>query len=40
MVDHYALPTCRQAVDDFRAARAITAPVERVDRTCVFWRKP
>ena len=39
IVDDYALPRCRQAVDDFRRARDITEPITAVDWTGVFWRK-
>ena len=38
--DYGALPPCRQAVDDFRDARHITAPLTPVDWTGVYWRKP
>jgi len=31
---------CRRAVDEFRAARGITAPLVRVDTKCYFWQKP
>ncbi len=31
---------CRQAVDDFRRARRIDAPLERVDQRCYFWQRP
>jgi O-methyltransferase len=39
IIDDYALPGCRQAVDEYRAAQAISAPLERIDWTGVFWRK-
>lgn len=40
IVDDYgALPPCRQAVEDFRAERKITQPLERIDWTGVCWRK-
>lgn len=31
---------CRQAVDDYRAAQGITAPIHEVDWTGVWWQKP
>lgn len=31
---------CRQAVDEYRAANNIDAPMTAVDSKCVFWRKP
>jgi hypothetical protein len=40
IVDDYGvLPQCAQATDEFRAARGITTPIERIDFTGVFWRK-
>ncbi len=40
VVDDYGLGYCRQAVDEFRTARGITAPIEQVDWTGMHWRKP
>jgi O-methyltransferase len=39
IVDDYALANCKAAVDEFRAERGITEPMERVDWTCIFWRR-
>ena len=39
IVDDYALPTCRVAVTDFRAARSIETPIETIDWTGAWWRK-
>ena len=39
IVDDFALPQCRQAVEDFRADRGIDDPIEHVDWTGAFWRK-
>lgn len=39
IVDDYALPTCRAAVTDFRAARGIETPIETIDWTGCWWRK-
>jgi hypothetical protein len=40
IVDDYGiLPQCARATDEFRAARGITTPIERIDITGVFWRK-
>jgi O-methyltransferase len=40
IVDDYgALRECRTAVDEFRAAHRIEEPLERVDWTCVRWRR-
>jgi O-methyltransferase len=39
IVDDYALPPCKAAVTDFRAARGITMPIEAIDWCGVFWRK-
>ncbi|MFY8105391.1 MAG: TylF/MycF/NovP-related O-methyltransferase [Elstera sp.] len=41
VVDDYgALPPCRQAIEDFRAQRAIHAPLTLIDWTGCAWRKP
>jgi O-methyltransferase len=39
IVDDYALPGCRRAVDDFRAREGIQSQLNRVDWTGVFWQK-
>ena len=40
IVDDYgALPTCRQAVDDYRARHTINEPLVEVDWTAVYWRR-
>jgi hypothetical protein len=42
IVDDYGVDTlfdCRAAVDEFRAARGIRAPLEFVDTHCCSWRK-
>jgi O-methyltransferase len=40
IVDDYgALEECRRAVDEFRARYGIEEPLERVDWTCVAWRR-
>lgn len=39
IVDDFALPTCNEAVKDFRRERGIEEPIERIDWTGVFWRK-
>lgn len=38
--DYGALGQCARAVDAFRAARGITAPITMIDWTGAFWRKP
>jgi hypothetical protein len=35
--DHWTY--CRRAVDEFREARGITTPLQRVDAACWFWRR-
>ena len=37
--DYGAVPACRQAVDDFRAAQRISEPLVEIDWSGVFWRK-
>jgi O-methyltransferase len=39
IVDDYAHPPCRQAVEDFRAEHGITDPIEEIDWTGAFWRR-
>ena len=39
IVDDYALPGCRKAVEDFRTARSIAEPIETIDDIGAFWRK-
>jgi hypothetical protein len=38
--DYNGWEPCRQAVDDYRAARGIDAPLEPVDWVAVAWRTP
>lgn len=38
--DYGALPGCCRAVNDYRTRAGITAPIEHVDWTGVWWRKP
>ncbi len=37
--DYNCIPACRQAVDEFRSDRRITAPITEVDWTAIYWRK-
>jgi O-methyltransferase len=37
--DYGAFEGCRRAVDEFRHEHAITEPLEKVDSTCVRWRR-
>lgn len=37
--DYWAIEACARAVEDFRAARGIAEPLEKVDWTGVYWRK-
>jgi cephalosporin hydroxylase/glycosyltransferase involved in cell wall biosynthesis len=39
IIDDYEVDACRQAVDEFRARRGITAPIERVDWRAATWRR-
>ncbi|MES0873940.1 TylF/MycF family methyltransferase [Sinimarinibacterium thermocellulolyticum] len=39
IIDDYALPGCRKAVDEFRAANGITSPIHKIDWSGVYWRK-
>jgi hypothetical protein len=37
--DYGAVPSCKVAVNDFRAKHSITAPIFKIDWTGIFWRK-
>ena len=39
IVDDYALPACRNAVDDFRVERRSGDPIIPIDWSGVYWRK-
>lgn len=39
IIDDYALPACRAAVDDFRAREHITEPIQPIDHWGAFWQK-
>jgi len=39
IIDDYALPPCRRAVDAFRSERNIVTPLVRIDAHSVLWRK-
>ena len=39
IIDDYGLKHCKQAVDEFRVENKITAPLQKIDWTGVFWRK-
>jgi O-methyltransferase len=38
IIDDYSLPNCRRAVDDYREAHGITAPMTTIDWTSCYWR--
>lgn len=37
--DYGVLPQCAHAVEEFRATRGVTAPIDPIDASGVFWRK-
>lgn len=39
IIDDYNIPSCRQAVDDYRAAHAIDEPIQDIDGWGVCWRR-
>ena len=39
IIDDYALPGCRGAVDQFRLDHNVTEEIQRIDSTGVFWQK-
>jgi O-methyltransferase len=40
IVDDFRLDGCRRAIEDYREREGITEPIEVVDHTGVYWRKP
>jgi len=40
IVDDYALPGCRAAVDEYRRQAGIATPIESIDWTGIMWRRP
>jgi O-methyltransferase len=38
--DYGGIEACRKAVDEFRANRRIEAPITKIDRLGVYWKKP
>jgi O-methyltransferase len=39
IIDDYALPTCRAAVEDFRARHGVTEPLQPIDQMAKFWQR-
>jgi O-methyltransferase len=39
IVDYGAVPACKTAVEDFRSREGITAPLQTIDWTGVWWQK-
>lgn len=39
IIDDYSLPSCRRAVEDYRATHEIREEIRAIDWTGVFWRK-
>ena len=37
--DYHSCAPCQRAIDDFRSARGIEEPMEKIDEQSVFWRK-
>lgn len=40
IIDDYRLRSCRLAVEDFRLKHAIQAPMQEIDQSAVYWRRP
>jgi hypothetical protein len=38
--DYQIIPSCKKAVDDYRAEHGISAPIVEVDWNAVYWQKP
>lgn len=39
IIDDYLLPKCKKAVEDYRAANNILAPLKKIDTLSVYWQK-
>jgi O-methyltransferase len=39
IVDDFFVPTCKKAIEEFRAARGITEPIVTIDWAGAYWRK-
>lgn len=39
IVDDYALPACRQAVQDYRRSNLITDEIHQINHTAVYWQR-
>jgi O-methyltransferase len=39
IVDDYALPGCRRAVNEFRREHAVSEPIQEIDWTGAFWQR-
>jgi hypothetical protein len=39
IIDDYTMPTCKAAMDDFRAKHSIHSPITTIDWSGKFWRK-
>ncbi len=37
--DYFALPACRNAVDDYRATHGVGEELQDIDGTAIYWRK-
>ena len=37
--DYFSVSTCKAAVDDFRASRKVTEPLQQIDWAGAFWEK-
>jgi O-methyltransferase len=38
--DYGCIGNCKAAVDDFRRSRRITDPIQQIDWSGIFWRRP
>ena len=39
IIDDYDIPSCRQAIDDFRAQEGIHETIHKIDTNGVYWRR-
>ena len=40
IIDDYSIENCRRAVTDFCEAEGIDAPLQWIDWSALYWRKP
>ena len=39
IIDDYVIPSCREAVEDYRKRHQITDPIQAIDKSGIYWKK-